>query len=122
MEENYDIYTLLSIIELHLLINKPVEIQTLHLYLDFRDTEYDDHNTLRWGFITLYMETATHYTYKELWGACELYGESRTQEESEDLIICELEHIHNSELRERKYDNFWNTINLDNEEWKRKGE
>ena len=122
MEENYDIYTLLSIIELHLQVSKPAGIQKLHLYLDFKNTEYDEHNTLRWGFITLYMETASSYTYKELWGVCELYGESKTLEEAEELIKCELEYIHNGELREGKYDDFWSTIHLDNEEWKRKGE
>lgn len=112
---------LLKGVRLILMLDKPAIVRDLRFYIDFRDHLINGVN-IREGVISTYIETYTHYRYKDLQGFVSSYGDTKTLEQAEREIITDMAIIWETIISRDEYKNFWDKIDFDNEDWKRKEE
>ena len=115
------IQNLLDSVRFILMIDKPAIVKDLKFYIDFRDHLINGIN-IREGVILTYIETDTHYRYKDLYGYVSSYGGAKTIEQADREIVTEMFIIWYTMIDREEYKDFWNRIDFDNEDWKRKEE
>ena len=115
------IQNLLNSVRFILMIDKPAIVRDLKFYIDFKDHLIDG-VYIREGFISAYIETDTHYTNKYLYGYTASYGGDKTIEQAEREIVTDMFIIWDTMIDREEYKDFWDKIDFDSEDWKRKEE
>ena len=115
------IQNLLNSVRFILMIDKPAIVRDLKFYIDFRDHLVNG-VYIREGFISAYIETDTHYTQKELYGYTASYGGDKTIEQAEREIVTDMRIIWETMIDKEGYADFWDKIDFDSGDWKRKEE
>lgn len=121
MANNLYIDNLLSCMRLILLLNKPAIVKDLKFHVYFKD-HIINQEYIREGVISTYIETDTHYSYKDLCGFTEPYGKTISKEEAETHIITDISLYYDYLIDEEHYLDFWKEIDFDDGDWKRKEE
>ena len=102
------------------MIDKPLFVKKLDFYIDFKDIQTNEDYIIREGIISVFIETETHYTQRELYGYVDSYGKDRTIEEAEKDIVTDMEIIWETMIDNEEYKDFWNEIDFEDEDWIKK--
>ena len=115
------IQNLLDNVRFILMIDKPAIVRDLKFYIDFRDHLINGVN-IREGVISTYIETDTHYRHKDLYGYVSSYGGTKTIEQADREIVTDMFIIWDTMIDREEYQDFWDNIDFNSEDWKRKEE
>ena len=115
------IQNLLNSVRFILMIDKPAIVRDLKFYIDFRD-HLIYHDFLLKEVISTYIETDTHYRHKDLYGYVSSYGGTKTIEQADREIVTDMFIIWDTMIDREEYQDFWDNIDFNSEDWKRKEE
>ena len=86
------------------------------------DLLYHYHDFLLKEVISTYIETDTHYRHKDLYGYVSSYGGTKTIEQADREIVTDMFIIWDTMIDREEYQDFWDNIDFNSEDWKRKEE
>lgn len=110
--------SLLDSVKEILMTDKPSFVKKLEFYIVFKDACVFEGNNIREGDICVYIETDTHYIFKDLYGYTASYGKINSKEDAEITIITDMKIIWETMIDNEEFKDFWNDIDFDSEEWK----
>lgn len=108
--------------ELVLNITSPVFVKGIHINIKYEDAvKYDDY-TILMGMVYLNIIMKDRQFFLDWKGVTESYSDSVSKERAEKAIAVTLKNLLTDEFEDEKYKDFWDSIDFDNEDWKRKEE
>lgn len=108
--------------ELVLNITSPVFVKSIHINIKYEDAiKYDDY-TILMGMVYLTIIMEDRQFCVDWKGVTESYTEAVSKERAEKTIAVTLKNLLTDEFDNKKYEDFWNKIDFENEDWKRKEE
>lgn len=108
--------------ELVLNINSPVFVKSVHISIKYEDAVKYDSYTILMGMTYLSIVMEDKQFCLDWKGVTESYSDLSSKERAEKAIAVTLKNLLIDEFEEKKYEDFWNRIDFDNEDWKRKEE
>lgn len=108
--------------ELVLNITSPVFVKDIHINIKYEDAvKYDDY-TILMGMVYLNIIMEDRQFFLDWKGVTESYSDSASKEGAKKAIAVTLKNLLTDEFENEKYKDFWDSIDFDNEDWKRKEE
>lgn len=108
--------------ELVLNITSPVFVKSIHINIKYEDAiKYDDY-TILMGMVYLTIIMEDRQFCVDWKGVTESYTDAVSKERAEKTIAATLKNLLTNEFENEKYKDFWDSIDFDNEDWKRKEE
>lgn len=108
--------------ELVLNITSPVFVKGVHINIKYEDAvKYDDY-TILMGMVYLNIIMEDRQFFLDWKGVTESYSDSVSKERAEKAIAVTLKNLLIDEFENEKYKDFWDSIDFENEDWKRKEE
>lgn len=108
--------------ELVLNITSPAFVKNMHISIKYEDVvKYDDYTILMgMAYLTIIMEDKQFCL--DWKGVTESYTDAASKERAKRVIAVTLKNLLTDEFENEKYKDFWDKIDFDNEDWKRKEE
>lgn len=108
--------------ELVLNITSPAFVKGIYINIKYEDAvKYDDY-TILMGMVYLNIIMEDRQFFLDWKGVTESYSDLTSKERAKKVIAVTLKNLLTDEFEDEKYKDFWDSIDFDNEDWKRKEE
>ena len=105
-----------------LTISSPIFVESIQMQLEYKDVlKYENENILM-GTVLFVIRTKEKQFSIEWEGVVEPYTDQNLKDKAEVIIAITLRSLLKEQYEDNKYEGFWNSIDFENEDWKKDGE
>ena len=122
MVNTSSLYPIFRHLELLMKIHKPCFVIRVIPFIDLSKMPLDDKSFILMGIVKIYIETLDSCFYLDFMACQEDYSDSYSYEIAKEKVIKQTEKCLPLEIKACNWDTFWDTVDFDNEDWKRKEE
>lgn len=106
--------------KLALTLNSPAFVKNVNIDFKYEDVAKYDDDTILMGTVFFVIVMEDRQFSIEWGGVTESYNDSESKEKAEKVIALTLRSLLTDEFEDKKYENFWNEIDFEQETWNRK--
>ena len=119
MEDIYGIEECFNILRLILLLNRPSNVSDIKFV--YRVEEEDAEECIIVAYVSIWVKTLEDSFVLDVLCDADNY-EDKSRDEAEDNLQFHTYETLQSWIDDKQYEHFWEAIDFDNKDWKRKGE